>query len=613
MASAWPEEDTFACSVCLDALKDPATLPCGHSYCLVCIQNHWDKGDSKGQYTCPQCRQVFNPRPSLAKSTVLVEAMEKLRTNSFKQSSFTAASSAPLSMPIYLEVLPAIGPRKGSMYPQLPLVEPRLCPQHNRPLDLFCHEDKDCVCELCCQHGHKGHRVLKPQEERQERQKELIQMQAEVQRRIQQTERKVNELPHAARQHKALVQALEKESSDLFSEMVKNLNLTGTQAGELLSSHESALGSSVEGQIQQLEQEVVQLRWKSEEMSRLANMQDHVCFLKNFLLMEPLGQTGVPGESLLSQDEAVVASIRSVIKELQDSMQDLCKATVAKIATLVNLDAVAPAPNGVATAGAALANNSDQAKAQNTVYESTTNPPPLPPPRPQAAEPSRFRSSASHKATAPPPPLLPPPRQQASGTTTTGLVTSEPKTREEMLKFRFEPTMDPNTVYRHMQLSDEGHKTTMRAENLNPPDHPERFIFWRQVLCKEPLAGSPYYWEVEWTGQKITIGVAYKEMERKGSDNKSRLGHNTLSWSLYWSGTGFSFWHNDQEKLLGSPKARRIGVYLDQHAGILNFYRIANNQAILIHQHQTEFKGPLYPGFRLWGGVGNMLTVCKLD
>lgn len=121
--------------------------------------------------------------------------------------------------------------------------------------------------------------------------------------------------------------------------------------------------------------------------------------------------------------------------------------------------------------------------------------------------------------------------------TTVGIVHPEPKSREELLKcesiildnmkqntdqkviafggsrvftaihlfpsVRFEPTMDPNTVYRHMQLSDGDRKATLRAENLNPPVHPERFQFWRQVLCREPLAGSPYYWEVEWTGQKV--------------------------------------------------------------------------------------------------------------
>lgn len=171
MSEAWTGEDSFACPVCLDVLKDPTTLPCGHSYCLSCIQSHWDKELSKGQYSCPQCRQIFNPRPSLARSTVLAEAMEKLRTNSLKERSSTAsAPSAPPSMPIYEEVLPALGPRKGSAYPQLPPVEAKLCPQHNRPLDLFCCEDRECVCEGCCQYGHKGHRVLKPRDERKERQ-----------------------------------------------------------------------------------------------------------------------------------------------------------------------------------------------------------------------------------------------------------------------------------------------------------------------------------------------------------------------------------------------------------------------------------------------------------
>ncbi|XP_073349673.1 finTRIM family, member 86 [Pagrus major] len=614
MASAWSEEDTFACPVCLDTLKDPATLPCGHSYCLVCIQSHWDKGHGKGQYSCPQCRQVFNPRPSLAKSTLLVEAMEKLRTNSIKQSPSTAASSAPPSMPIYLEVLPDTVPRQGSMYPKLPTVEPRPCPQHNRPLDLFCHEDRECVCEVCCQHGHKGHHVLKPQEERKERQKELVEMQVDVQRRIKETEKKLIEIPHAARQHKALVQALQQESTDLFSGLIKNMTLTGDEVGELLSTHETSLGSQVEGQIHSLEQEVAQLRWRSEELSRLADMQDHICFLKNFHILEPLGQMGATGESILNQEEAVVASVRSAMRELQESIQDLCKASLAKIVTIVNQDPEAPAVNGAAAASTTAANISGPATAQNTVYEMMTDRPPLPPPRPQEHKDSSKSPSlhpAGLHASAPPPPS--PPRPHATPVTTVDLVNPEPKTRGELLKFRFEPTMDPNTVYRHVQLSDGGHKAKMRAENLNPADHPERFHFWRQVLCREPLAGSPYYWEVEWTGQKVTIGVAYKEIERKSSDDDSRLGHNALSWSLYWSGTGFSFWHDGQEKQLGSPKARRIGVYLDQHAGILAFYSVASNQADLIHRHQCQFTGPLYPGFRFWAGVGATVTVCQLD
>ncbi|CAJ1066151.1 finTRIM family%2C member 86 [Xyrichtys novacula] len=609
MASAWSEEETFVCSVCLDTLKDPATLPCGHTYCLACIQSHWDKKDSKGECSCPQCRQVFKPRPSLAKSTVLVEAMEKLRTNSFKQS----PSSAPPSMPVYMEVLPATVQRQGSIYPQIPSVEPRPCPQHNQPMDLFCRDDKECVCKECCQHGHKGHQVLKPEEERRERQKELVQMQADTQKKIQETKKQLNVLPHTARQHKALVQALEQESSDLFSELVKKVNQTGIHIGELLGTYEASLGSQVEGKVNRLEQEAVQLRWKSEELSRLAGMQDHVCFLKNFFTMEPPGQTGSTGEPITSLEKVEVSTIRSVLKELQEAIQEQCKGSLTRICTLLNQDPEAAAANGTdtntetetetetaAAAAAAAAGTADgggQSSAKNAVYEMISEPPPLPPPRPQVESLWEFHFLHSH---APPPTKL-------------GLANPDPKTRAELLKFRFEPTMDPNTAYRHIQLSDEGHKAALRAENLNPPDHPERFDFWRQVLCREPLAGSPYYWEVEWTGQKVTIGVANKEMDRKGSDDKSRLGHNNQSWSLYWSGTGFSFWHDSKEKLLGSPKARRIGVYLDQHAGILAFYRISHNQADLIHRYQTQFAGPLYPGFRFWAGVRSEVSVCSLD
>ncbi|KAK1899459.1 Tripartite motif-containing protein 16 [Dissostichus eleginoides] len=416
-------------------------------------------------------------------------------------------------------------------------------------------------------------------------------MQVEIQKRIQETEKSLIELPHAARQHKALVQALNQECTDLFSELVKTVNQTGVQVGEVLSTHETSLGSRVEGQIHRLEQEVAPLRWKNEELSRLKDMQDDICFLKNFFIMEPLGQTGAIGESILNQEEAVIASVRSTMKELQESIQELCKASLAKVITLVNPDA---------------------ATTQTTVYKMMRDPAPLPPPRPRRRHEDSLKRPACAEASAPPSPF-PAPQPQAPLVTTVGLVNPEPKTREELLKFRFEPTMDANTVYRHVQLSDGGHKATMRAENLNLPEHPERFLFWRQVLCREALAGSPFYWEVEWTGKKMTIGVAYKEMDRRSSDDSSRLGHNALSWSLYWSGTGFSFWHNGQEKLLGSPKARRVGVYLDQHAGVLAFYRISHNQAEIIHQHQSQFTGPLHPGFRFWTGVGATVTVCQLD
>ncbi|XP_078146858.1 NACHT, LRR and PYD domains-containing protein 3-like isoform X1 [Centroberyx gerrardi] len=172
-------------------------------------------------------------------------------------------------------------------------------------------------------------------------------------------------------------------------------------------------------------------------------------------------------------------------------------------------------------------------------------------------------------------------------------------------KYTTELTLDPNTAHRDLTLSEENRKAT-RWTKQPYPDHPERFDFWTQVLCKEGLTGR-CYWETEWSG-RVLIGVAYKRMSRKGESHDSWLGRNDSSWGLSCFKDGYKTWHKGVNAAIPAPaSSNKVGVYLDWSAGTLSFYRVSSGTLTLLHTFHTTFTEPVYPGFRL-GWVDS--TVC---
>uniref|UniRef100_A0A8C5AGH8 B30.2/SPRY domain-containing protein n=1 Tax=Gadus morhua TaxID=8049 RepID=A0A8C5AGH8_GADMO len=179
-------------------------------------------------------------------------------------------------------------------------------------------------------------------------------------------------------------------------------------------------------------------------------------------------------------------------------------------------------------------------------------------------------------------------------------------------------TLDPNTAFRRLSLSEDNRKVTWVREDQSYPDHPERFDYWRQVLGREALTGR-CYWEVEWEGW-VGIGVTYRGMTRRGGADDSRLGANNKSWVLYCSDDRYSALYNGTETYLPLPPAgsTRVGVYLDRPAGSLSFYRVSpgggGSSDTLTHLH--TFWSPftqedLLPGVRVgwwWPTPGGPLV-----
>ena len=52
-----PSASEHKCSVCLELFTEPKVLPCCHTFCLECIKKTATSEKTKGQVTCPQCRQ----------------------------------------------------------------------------------------------------------------------------------------------------------------------------------------------------------------------------------------------------------------------------------------------------------------------------------------------------------------------------------------------------------------------------------------------------------------------------------------------------------------------------------------------------------------------------
>uniref|UniRef100_A0A3Q2YH13 Bloodthirsty-related gene family, member 1 n=1 Tax=Hippocampus comes TaxID=109280 RepID=A0A3Q2YH13_HIPCM len=60
--------DQFQCSICLDIFNNPSSTPCGHSFCVTCINQYWD-----GVCQCPLCKRTFQKRPDLQINRTLRE------------------------------------------------------------------------------------------------------------------------------------------------------------------------------------------------------------------------------------------------------------------------------------------------------------------------------------------------------------------------------------------------------------------------------------------------------------------------------------------------------------------------------------------------------------
>ncbi|XP_047465124.1 stonustoxin subunit beta-like [Mugil cephalus] len=199
----------------------------------------------------------------------------------------------------------------------------------------------------------------------------------------------------------------------------------------------------------------------------------------------------------------------------------------------------------------------------------------------------------------------------------------EPKCRADLIKHWIPLSLDDKTANKMLWITEGGAKVARMTDNVTCPvlDRPERYECTPQVLCKEGILGFRAYWEVAFTGW-VVVGVAYEGAGRRNTDGSCGLGENEESWGLGWNGSSYHSWFNSKSTEIAEvPQCSVIGVYLDQPAGILNFYAVQESkegeegtgvkEVAFLQQFRGSFKEKMIPGF--WVGMQSHCVILKKE
>ncbi|XP_039620852.1 E3 ubiquitin/ISG15 ligase TRIM25-like isoform X2 [Polypterus senegalus] len=348
MAAARPllSADQFTCSVCLDVLKKPVTIPCGHNYCLDCINDYWDQSDTVEVYLCPQCRRSFNVRPELNRNTVLAEIIEKLnemQSDVAPSQSYAGPDDVPCDvcpgrkwravktcltcMASYCEShlqphreFEAL--KKHKLGDPTGNLEEKICEKHQRVLEIFCRTDETCVCLLCVATEHKSHDTVTPEEERAGRQSQLDKEKKGLRKRIQETEKRLVEIKESVVKIQKSAKKELQNHEDTFNFLTQIIQSLRSKVTETVRDHEQKEVRKAEELMEQLEKEIKKLKKTSAELAQLSHTDDHIHFLKKFpSLCVPMSDGVSP--KLTANSDFLPETLKKDLSELQRHLQEM--------------------------------------------------------------------------------------------------------------------------------------------------------------------------------------------------------------------------------------------------------------------------------------------------
>uniref|UniRef100_A0A3P8RL02 Uncharacterized protein n=1 Tax=Amphiprion percula TaxID=161767 RepID=A0A3P8RL02_AMPPE len=246
------------CCICLGEFTRPASLPCGHRFCLACIGEYWRILEA---CRCPLCKAFFPTRPQLKtdqtsqppSATVPLKAGEV--PCDLCPAKRPAVKSCLVCLASYCDAHLEEHYQREDLGRHLLIsvvknLEESVCRLHGKPLRSFCSSDRACICAMCAQTEHRGHHIISINKEAAKK-KVLIR-------------RRSHRLQRAIQERLSIVEKI-RHSVDFCGENPKETCVQDKEP------------------IQQLEEEIAELQERNAELEQLSKTEDNLHFVQRFL------------------------------------------------------------------------------------------------------------------------------------------------------------------------------------------------------------------------------------------------------------------------------------------------------------------------------------------
>ncbi|XP_036437214.1 tripartite motif-containing protein 16-like isoform X2 [Colossoma macropomum] len=206
----------------------------------------------------------------------------------------------------------------------------KICSQHDKLIEIYCRTDQTCICYLCMLDQHKGHDSVSAAAERTEKQSQLKGIRGKSQQRLQEKEKKLQELKQAVNTIKSSAQTAVEDSERIFTELICSIEKKRSEVTELIRAQEKTELSGAEELIEQLEQEIADLKRRDTELEQLSHTEDHIHFLQSLQsLCVSSGSEDSPNITIsqhLSFDK-----VTKSLSDLKKQLEEICEATLNRI------------------------------------------------------------------------------------------------------------------------------------------------------------------------------------------------------------------------------------------------------------------------------------------